>query len=56
MLGVSSGIGSFILDTRDRFRYDQLMAAVLVIGLTGYLLDGIVKTVQRRYSWTIREE
>ncbi|MCB0156355.1 MAG: ABC transporter permease [Anaerolineae bacterium] len=56
MLGVSSGIGYFILDTRDRFRYDQLMAAILTIGLIGYLLDGLVKTVQRRYSWTIQED
>lgn len=52
MLGVSSGLGYFILDTRDRFRYDQLMAAVLLVGLMGYLLDTVVRTVQRRYSWT----
>lgn len=53
MLGVSSGLGYFILDTRDRFRYDQLMAAILLIGLLGYLLDAAVKFIQRRYSWTI---
>lgn len=52
MLGVSSGLGYFILDTRDRFRYDQLMAAILLIGLLGYLLDLTVRLVQRRYSWT----
>lgn len=52
MLGVSSGLGYFILDTRDRFRYDQLMAAILLIGLLGYLLDATVRLVQRRYSWT----
>ncbi|NJN93887.1 MAG: ABC transporter permease [Anaerolineales bacterium] len=53
MLGVSSGLGYFILDTRDRFRYDQLMAAVLMVGLIGYLLDTLVRTVQRHYSWTV---
>lgn len=52
MLGVSSGLGYFILDTRDRFRYDQLMAAILFIGLLGYLLDSVVTFVQRRYSWS----
>jgi NitT/TauT family transport system permease protein len=52
MLGVSSGLGYFILDTRDRFRYDQLMAAILLIGLLGFLLDSVVKIIQRRYSWT----
>jgi len=53
MLGVSSGLGYFILDTRDRFRYDELMAAILLIGLLGYGLDGVVKVVQRRFSWTM---
>lgn len=51
MLGVSSGLGYFILDTRDRFRYDQLMAAIMLIGLIGFVLDTIIKTIQRRYSW-----
>ena len=53
MLGVSSGLGYFILDTRDRFRYDELMAAILLIGLLGYGLDGVVKAVQHRFSWTL---
>ncbi len=53
MLGVSSGLGYFILDTRDRFRYDELVAAILLIGLLGYGLDGAVKAVQRRFSWTM---
>jgi NitT/TauT family transport system permease protein len=52
MLGVSSGLGYFILDTRDRFRYDELVAAILLIGLLGYGLDAVVKAVQRRFSWT----
>jgi NitT/TauT family transport system permease protein len=53
MLGVSSGLGYFILDTRDRFRYDELVAAILLIGLLGYGLDGTIKAVQRRLSWTM---
>jgi NitT/TauT family transport system permease protein len=56
MLGVSSGLGYFILDTRDRFRYDQLMATVLVIGLLGYLLDSCVRLIQKRYAWTVEPE
>jgi NitT/TauT family transport system permease protein len=39
MLGVSAGLGYFILDTRDRLAYPELMAVILVIGLIGYLLD-----------------
>jgi NitT/TauT family transport system permease protein len=56
MLGVSSGLGYFILDTRDRFRYDQLMAVVLVIGLLGYLLDGLVRILQDRCAWEVSED
>lgn len=43
MLGVDSGIGYFILDTRDRFAYGELMAAILVIGLCGFLLDSLAR-------------
>lgn len=39
MLGVSAGLGYFILDTRDRLAYDELMAAILLIGLLGFMLD-----------------
>jgi len=39
MLGVSAGLGYFILDTRDRLAYSELMATVLLIGLLGFLLD-----------------
>lgn len=43
MLGVSSGLGYFILDTRDRFAYDELMAAIIIIGALGWGLDTIAK-------------
>lgn len=39
MLGVDSGLGYFILDARDRFAYADLMAALLLIGAIGFLLD-----------------
>lgn len=39
MLGVSAGLGYFILDTRDRLAYSELMAVVLLIGFLGFLLD-----------------
>jgi NitT/TauT family transport system permease protein len=45
MLGVSAGLGYFILDTRDRLAYSELMAAVLVIGALGFLLDSIVRAI-----------
>ncbi len=51
MLGVSSGLGYYILDTRDRFNYGELMAVILVIGLLGFLSDILVRLLQRRFSW-----
>lgn len=48
MLGVDSGLGYAILDARDRLRYDELMGVVLVIGLLGFLLDGIAQRAAAR--------
>lgn len=39
MLGVDSGLGYFILDARDRFAYDDLVAAIIVIGALGFVLE-----------------
>jgi NitT/TauT family transport system permease protein len=43
MLGVSSGLGYFTLNTRDRLAYAELMAAILVIGALGFLIDGATR-------------
>ena len=48
MLGVDSGLGYAILDARDRLRYDELMGIVLVIGLLGFVLDGLAQRLTRR--------
>ncbi len=47
MLGVSAGLGYFILDTRDRLAYSELMAMVLLIGLLGFLLDAGARALYR---------
>jgi len=49
MLGVSAGLGYFILDTRDRLAYSELMAAILVVGLLGYLLDAVSRALYRAW-------
>ncbi|SHH48310.1 ABC transporter permease [Pollutimonas bauzanensis] len=50
MLGVSSGLGYFILDTRDRLAYSELMAVIVLIGALGFMLDGLA---QKLYQyWT----
>jgi NitT/TauT family transport system permease protein len=45
MLGVDSGLGYFILSTRDRLAYSELAAGILIIGLVGLLLDGVARLV-----------
>ena len=50
MLGVSAGMGYFILDTRDRLAYSELMAMVLLIGVLGFALDALARGLHRRWS------
>lgn len=50
MLGVTSGLGYFILDTRDRLAYSELMAAIVLIGILGFMLDSFAKRLQQRWS------
>lgn len=50
MLGVNAGLGYFILDTRDRMAYGELMATILFIGLLGFLLDWLVRWTHRRWN------
>ncbi|POA42719.1 ABC transporter permease [Pseudomonas sp. MPR-ANC1] len=50
MLGVSAGLGYFILDTRDRLAYSELMAMVLLIGVLGFALDTLARWLHRRWA------
>ena len=50
MLGVNAGLGYFILDTRDRMAYGELMVTILFIGLLGYLLDCLARQAHRRWA------
>uniref|UniRef100_A0A832H4N6 ABC transporter permease n=1 Tax=Oscillatoriales cyanobacterium SpSt-402 TaxID=2282168 RepID=A0A832H4N6_9CYAN len=51
MLGVSAGLGYYILDTRDRLAYSELMAVILIIGAIGYFLDAALRWVNQRRSF-----
>nr|WP_233518924.1 ABC transporter permease [Paraburkholderia xenovorans] len=54
MLGVSSGLGYLILDTRDRLAYSELTAVILVIGALGFLLDYAARLIYRRCGYEQR--
>jgi len=47
MLGVSAGLGYYILDARDRLAYSELMALMLVVGLLGFLLDSAARRLSQ---------
>lgn len=49
MLGVSSGLGYFILDTRDRLAYSELMAAIVLVGFLGFALDHLARWAHARW-------
>ncbi len=56
MLGVSAGLGYFILDTRDRLAYSELTATVLIIGVLGFLLDAAARGFTSPSSFTSGED
>ena len=50
-LGVTSGLGYSIEDARETLSYNHLTAMVLVIGVIGFMLDGLCVLLIRRFSW-----
>jgi NitT/TauT family transport system permease protein len=50
MLGVSAGLGYYILDTRDRLAYSEMMAVILVIGVIGYCFDVAARMLLRQLT------
>ena len=48
MLGVNEGLGYFILDTRDRLAYSELMAAIVLIGIIGWLLNSAARLLAKQ--------
>ena len=48
MLGVNEGLGYFILDTRNRLAYSELMAAIVLIGIIGWLLDSAARLLAKQ--------
>jgi NitT/TauT family transport system permease protein len=50
MLGVSAGLGYFVLDTRDRLAYPELMAAIVLIGALGWALDAAARRLHAHWA------
>lgn len=47
MLGVDSGLGYAVLNARDQLDYAALGGAVLMIGITGFVIDALFRRVLR---------
>jgi NitT/TauT family transport system permease protein len=47
MVGAQAGLGFMIIDARNAVRSDLLMAAILLIGVTGLLLNTVLKAIER---------
>ena len=48
MIAVNSGLGYLIIDSRNAGnRYDLVVAGMLVIGFVGFLLDGLMRRLER---------
>jgi NitT/TauT family transport system permease protein len=61
MIAVNSGLGYLIIDARNAGkRYDLVVAGMVVIGLIGYLLDLLMRQVERlpavKWAHGIRDE
>ena len=50
MVGAQSGLGFLIIDARNNLRADMLMAAMVVIGVIGLLLDSLIRLLEKWIS------
>ena len=50
-LGITSGLGYTIQDSRENLEYASLAVTILVIGVIGFLMDGICLAAIKRFSW-----
>lgn len=52
MVGAQSGLGYLIIDARNNLRLDHLMAAMLVIGILGLILDSLIRLIE---NWIFKQ-
>lgn len=47
MVGAQSGLGFLVMDTKNCMRFDSLIATIITIGTIGFLLDSIVRMLEK---------
>ena len=54
LLAASEGVGFLMVHSRQLFQLDMVMASMVVIGVTGWVLDRILQSVEQRLlAWRI---
>ncbi|WP_269848485.1 ABC transporter permease [Methanosarcina horonobensis] len=48
MVGAQSGLGYLIIDARNSIRSDLVLAGIICIGVTGFLLDKTIRLLENR--------
>lgn len=53
VVGVGSGLGQIVMMARNTFNPGLVFFTIVIIGLTGYLLDLLFRLAQRRLLWWV---
>lgn len=54
LLAASEGVGFLMVHSRQLFQLDMVMASMVVIGVTGWLLDRVLQIIERRLlAWRV---
>lgn len=58
MVGAQSGLGYLIIDARNSIRSDLVLAGIICIGITGFLLDKTIRLLENRIQkqWGMSSE
>jgi len=51
MTGLSDGLGAIIMTGRNLFNNEMILMGMVLIGVTGFIFDVILKTVQDKFLW-----
>jgi NitT/TauT family transport system permease protein len=51
MVGLKNGLGMIIMLGREMFNPNLILVGLLLVGITGYIVDAFLVFVQRRVLW-----
>ena len=57
MVGSQSGLGFLVMDSKNIMRFDALLAAIISIGIIGFVLDSVFRLAEKklgnRLGWAL---